>query len=204
MEREYSLSSDEELDVKTVERKISIIEAALEEFNEKGLKFTMDDISKRLGVSKKTIYKVFKDKESLFNEAVDRCYSLIKKSEAQILSDNSLDDVEKLKRVLIVLPDRFKSIDWRKIATLVNIYPDIFKHITHRIDSDWEPTIELIEKLKKEGKIKDISVPIFKIMTEASIKAFISNPMLVANDISYEEALNSMVDILLDGILVDE
>ena len=36
-----------------------IMEATIDEFNEKGVKFTMDDLAKRLTMSKKTIYKVF-------------------------------------------------------------------------------------------------------------------------------------------------
>jgi len=46
--------------------KITILEGALQAFRQKGLKFTMDDIAKILGISKKTIYTVFQDKEALF------------------------------------------------------------------------------------------------------------------------------------------
>jgi AcrR family transcriptional regulator len=44
----------------------AILEGTIQVFNEKGLKFTMDDIASLLGMSKKTIYKVFRDKEELF------------------------------------------------------------------------------------------------------------------------------------------
>ena len=40
---------------------LQILDAAIEAFNEKGVKFTMDDIAKALGISKKTIYTVYKD-----------------------------------------------------------------------------------------------------------------------------------------------
>ena len=36
-----------------------ILEGTVKAFNEKGLKFTMDDVAKLLGISKKTIYTVF-------------------------------------------------------------------------------------------------------------------------------------------------
>ena len=36
-----------------------IIDAAIEEFTQNGLKFTMSDLAKKLGISKKTIYTVF-------------------------------------------------------------------------------------------------------------------------------------------------
>ena len=41
-----------------------IIDTAIEEFTRNGLKFTMNDVAKALGISKKTIYTVYPDKEA--------------------------------------------------------------------------------------------------------------------------------------------
>ena len=54
-----------------------ILEGTLVVFNKKGLKFTMDDLAGQLGISKKTIYTVFRDKEELFLEMVDYLFALI-------------------------------------------------------------------------------------------------------------------------------
>ena len=48
------------------ELKENIMQGTLQAFNQKGLKFTMDDIAKILGISKKTIYQVFRDKEGFW------------------------------------------------------------------------------------------------------------------------------------------
>ena len=40
------------------EKKEEILEATINVFKLKGLRFTMDDIAKELSISKKTIYKV--------------------------------------------------------------------------------------------------------------------------------------------------
>jgi AcrR family transcriptional regulator len=45
-----------------MELKDKIIDAVIEEFNEKGLKFTMDDIARHMGISKRTRYTVVQDK----------------------------------------------------------------------------------------------------------------------------------------------
>ena len=42
-----------------------ILEGTFVVFRDKGAEFTMNDLSKELGMSKKTIYTVFRDKESL-------------------------------------------------------------------------------------------------------------------------------------------
>ena len=73
--------------------KEKIIEATIRVFNQKGLKFTMDDIAKELSMSKKTIYTVFEDKESLLFEMVDYCFDKIKESEDAVLSDETLSKI---------------------------------------------------------------------------------------------------------------
>src|SRR6201982_1040686 len=53
------------------ERRAAIVEAALEEFIARGFAATrLDDIAKRAGVAKGTIYLHFKDKESMFEELI--------------------------------------------------------------------------------------------------------------------------------------
>ena len=56
---------------RAAERRAAIVEAALEEFIARGFAATrLDDIAKRAGVAKGTIYLHFKDKETLFEELV--------------------------------------------------------------------------------------------------------------------------------------
>ncbi len=56
---------------RAAERRQAIIDAALEEFIARGFAATrLDDIAKRAGVAKGTIYLHFRDKESMFEELV--------------------------------------------------------------------------------------------------------------------------------------
>ena len=54
-----------------VELKDRIIETASEAFTTHGIKsITMDDIAASLGISKRTLYEVFQDKESLLTQCI--------------------------------------------------------------------------------------------------------------------------------------
>src|SRR6202030_3436012 len=56
---------------RAAERRAAIVDAAMEEFVARGFAATrLDDIAKRAGVAKGTIYLHFKDKESMFEELV--------------------------------------------------------------------------------------------------------------------------------------
>ena len=181
-----------------------IMEATIDEFNEKGVKFTMDDLAKRLTMSKKSIYKVFKDKEILFIETVDYCFDMIKAGEASILADEELDIVEKVKSILIVLPERYSHIDWRKIYAGKEKFPKAYKEIKRRLETDWNGTIALIEQGIAENKIRPICIPVLKVMVQATIEQFLMNPVLIEYQVSYEEALEEMINIIIGGIQVVE
>ena len=56
---------------KSAERRNAILKAALDEFSERGFAAArLDDVARRAGVAKGTIYLYFKDKEALFQELV--------------------------------------------------------------------------------------------------------------------------------------
>src|SRR5256885_15059173 len=56
---------------RAAERRSAIIEAAMDEFIARGFAATrLDDVAKRAGVAKGTIYLHFKDKEALFEELI--------------------------------------------------------------------------------------------------------------------------------------
>ena len=89
--------------------KNEIMEACITVFNEKGLKFTMDDVAKACHVSKKTMYVIFADKEDMFYKMVDFIFDKIKTAEAAVLKDKTLSTADKIKKVLCVLPEGYQE-----------------------------------------------------------------------------------------------
>lgn len=182
--------------------KEEILKATLQIFNEKGLKFTMDDIAELLKISKKTLYKVFDDKEALFLAMVDYMFDTIKESERAVVEDDSLSTVNKIHKILGVLPEGYKDVDLRQLYLLKEKYPKIYKQVELRLETGWETTIELIEQGIAEGCIQPIRIPILKMMLEASVEQFFQRDILIQNKVSYQDALDEVVNILMEGIKV--
>lgn len=185
-----------------MELKETILEGTIQAFNEKGLKFTMDDVAKVLGMSKKTIYKVFRDKESMFYAMVDYMFDSIKESEQAILEDESMTTIEKVRKILGVMPEGYKDVDFGQLYSLKDKYPAIYKQVEIRLETGWETTIALIEQGIQEGVIREVNIPIVKMMLEASLEQFFQRDILIQNHISYMEALDEVVGIIVDGITV--
>lgn len=178
-----------------------ILEGTMKAFNRKGLKFTMDDIARELAISKKTIYTVFADKESLFLAMVDYMFDHIKESEKAVAQDTSLSTVEKIKKILGVMPEGYKEVDFRQLYLLREKYPAIYKRVEERLETGWETSIALIEQGIEEGVIRPVRIPLLKMMLEAALEQFFQRDILLRNQISYQEALAEVVDILVEGIV---
>lgn len=183
-------------------QKEEILKATLQVFNDKGLKFTMDDIAERMKISKKTLYKVFDDKEALFLDMVDYMFDTIKESERAVVENEDLSTVDKIHKILGVLPEGYKDVDLRQLYLLKDKYPKIYKQVELRLETGWETTIELIEQGISEGCIQPIRIPILKMMLEASVEQFFQRDILVQNKVSYQDALDEVVNILMEGIKV--
>lgn len=180
--------------------KEKILSGTIEVFNENGLKFTMDDIAARLGMSKKTIYTVFDGKEELFICMVDYLFDSISESKQAVLNDQSLDTLGKIRKILCVMPEGYRSIKFRKLYELREKYPEIYKRVEQRLETGWEGTIELIEQGISEGVIKPVSVPLVKMMMEAALEQFFQRDFLIRNKMTYAQALEQIVNVLVDGI----
>lgn len=185
-----------------MELRETILHGTIKAFNQKGLKFTMDDIASILSISKKTIYTVFSDKEQLFLSMVDYLFDNIKVSEQQVLEDKNMSTLEKIRTILGVMPDSYKEIDFRQLYLLKDKYPKIYDQVEKRLETGWETTIALMEQGMEEGVIRKVQIPIVKMMMEASLEQFFKRDILLKQGISYTDALNEVVEILVDGIAV--
>jgi hypothetical protein len=74
--------------------------------------------------------------------------------------------------------------------------------VEERLETGWENTFLLINQGIEEGSIRPIQIPILKTMFEATLEQFFQRDILISNQISYQEALNQVVEILIDGIMV--
>lgn len=179
-----------------------ILEGTIVLFNRNGLKFTMDELAALIHRSKKTIYVVFPDKAALLSSMAEYVFRSIKETEKEIYSTPELETVEKLRKLLGAMPEQYQTVDFRKLYILKDKYPEVYQKVQDGLESGWEPTIDLLKKGMKEGKIRRISIPVFKTMFEATLEQFFQRDVLVENGITYNRALDEVVNIMLDGIVI--
>lgn len=178
-----------------------VYNSAIEEYEEKGLSFTMDDLAKRIGISKKTLYQVINSKEEVINLVIDETRKSIKEKQREILVKNYIDVAQKIRLLLTVLPEYHNLFNYRRLSEIKQSYPQLYTKILDVLNNDWEPTFNLLNQGIEEGKIKKVNIYLFKEMYVAALTSLYSKNSLFECDITYKELIEDIISILLDGII---
>lgn len=67
----------------------------IEEIWEKGMKFSMDDLARRLGISKRTLYEHFSSKVEILETIIEQTAQEFDEKTRQIVEDSNLTLLEK-------------------------------------------------------------------------------------------------------------
>ena len=178
-----------------------VMEACIGTFNEKGIRLTMSDVATRCHISKKTLYLMFDDKEEMLLNAIDHCFDSIKECEKEIYDDPDLSTLEKIKKIMGIMPDRYRDIDFTKGSEFKDVYPSLYKRINERLSNDWDYTISLIERGIKEGVIRsDISIYVLKAVIEGAIDNMLSDKGFKKAGLTYAKALDELIEMIINGI----
>ena len=136
-------------------RKKMILEQAVNMFFNYGIQhITMDDIAEKCGVSKKTIYKYFENKDDLLRQVIELQIKELKKEifENKQISENALQE-------LILFFDYINKLSFSISASfgmeLKKYYPTIFLEVVKNKNSIVLPFLRKnISKGKQEGCYK--------------------------------------------------
>ena len=184
------------------ELRVRILDEAAKLFDEKSMRFTMDDLARSLAMSKKTIYTVFRTKRSIMTATIDRFFAEAYKEQEEILADTSLTTTEQLRRVIGSVPERYIGHDLSQLYVLKDRYPSVYRHWHNCREEYWNAVEVLIKKGIAEGMIRSVSMPILKSMFQRTVEQFFQSDILIKNKIAYRDALSEVADILIDVISV--
>lgn len=176
-----------------------IMKAFIEEIHDKSMKFTMDDLAKRLGISKRTLYEYYPSKVDILNAIIEQTLAEFDEKTEQIIQDGRLPLLEKIKRVITVVPKHNEFYDLRILEQMKRYYPEQWERI-HTALNQWDALRALIEQGIREGLIVEKNVQlIMKLIIDAS-NTTLDRRFFLENSITVSDALNSIVDILLFGL----
>lgn len=172
-----------------------IMNAAITVFNDKGVKFTIDDIASYLSISKKSVYKYFDSKEEIIDSVIELMFEDIERQHYEILALKDIDIVEKLKRILVVNPSMMKTGD-NKLAKLKELYPESYKKIKKHFESNWELTLSVLDECRQLKLVKPVTDNVFKTILIGIFDT-------ATDSDNYTAMVNECIYWLFEGIKVD-
>jgi AcrR family transcriptional regulator len=178
-----------------------IFYGAIEEFRENGVKFTMDSLAARLGISKRTLYETVPSKTDVFEMVIDRTFADVKRQQKEIFENSAMSLEDKLKRLFTIVPSYSEVMDYRRVNEIKRVYPQLYKKIHEYLSSDWDRTIALLEEGMNAGVIRRKNIVVLKVLLLEIFERLLDGSFLIQNNISYEMAMKETLSIVFDGIL---
>ena len=143
-------------------RESSLLEAATSVFMRFGIRsVNMDDMARHLGVSKKTLYQYFKDKDELVDRAVSG-YCMRESKEINEICGRSLNAIDENLEIMKCMLGILKNVHASVQYDLEKYYPEISSRMKEdRARSVFECMLRNLKKGQKEGLYrKDFSAEI--------------------------------------------
>jgi AcrR family transcriptional regulator len=136
--------------------KETILKKSGEIFLKYGFKsITMDDIAQELGISKKTIYKYYKNKVELVDEAITYMHENMHQA-IMCICEKGYNAIEENFEIKKMFKDMFKNSDDSPMYQLEKYYPKTFKKIISNEFSMFKDCIaQNIEKGISEGLYRE-------------------------------------------------
>lgn len=176
-----------------------IIMAAAEEINLRGFKFTMSDLTKRLSVSKSSLYEHFSSKDELIATILGIVLNDFHAQEEKIYQ-SELPIFEKLKAVLTIAPKTFEPFHPRIYDDLRLTYPEEWKKVACFRKERLDRLTALLRQGMKDGIIRPVNLNVVQQMIVCTMNDFISYRFLSENNITYPDAMAAMLDVIIHGL----
>jgi AcrR family transcriptional regulator len=177
-----------------------ILDAAADDLNKRGTKFTIDAVAARVGISKKTLYQYYASKDALITAITDAIIADMVRQRTAILASNA-PLPEKIIKFLTIRPTtigpisdwviedfrRFKPQEWDKIEEFRRQHVDFLA--------------QLMADGQQNGHVRQVDCCVAAKMLYGAITELLNTRFLKDRDLTLQQAMANVTDIFLHGIL---
>lgn len=179
-----------------------IVQTAVESFSTHGIKsITMDDIAASLGISKRTFYEIFSDKESLLEECI-----LNEQQNTDALIKNILDTSSNVLEVILRCYqwtiEKFHATN-RKFFEDIKKYPKAYELVKRNHNRSSEDTVNFFKEGVKQDLFRsDVNFAIVNLLVRGQIDLLMNSN--ICDEYSFLEVYESIMFTFLRGISTEK
>lgn len=169
-------------------------------------KVTMEEIAAELGISKKTLYKHFSNKDHILKELVHTSKCEVDDFIENLMRNRTMPFLDKLESFLNFIAKMATKIEGPMVKDLMRNHPEIWKDIDEfRTKKAYKHLSMLIEEGKKAGVFRDdIHTEVVVVAYVAAIHSLINPEILAKLPVSADQAYKDVIRILFQGIFTGE
>lgn len=185
-----------------VELRERIVTVATEAFTSKGIKsITMDDIAALLGISKRTLYEVFLDKESLLKE----CILVAQAKRDKFLQEVYAGSHNVLEVILAVFQKNIEIFHKtnKRFFEDIKKYPKVYELMKNRQDSDSNKTISFFKTGVAQGIFRsDVNFAIVNLLVREQFDVLLNTD--ICHEYPFIEVYESIMFTYIRGISTEK
>ncbi|WP_296954459.1 TetR/AcrR family transcriptional regulator [uncultured Dialister sp.] len=180
-----------------------LIKATLEEMKTRSLKFTMDDLARKLHASKSSIYKVVDSKEDLIRLVVHWAMDIFERKEEILIHGKG-----PVNSRLIEFCGLFFKTFWYMpkpvYEDLQNKYEDIWKEWDDYRESKFDDIMRFLEEGVKTGEYRPVNLKIVRQCVFHAAWGMTDPKFLAEMNMTGSDMLEALEDIILNGLKAGE
>lgn len=191
----------------TMDKRNYILETSMKLFMKYGIRaITMDRISDELGISKRTIYELFRDKDDLIYQAI-RHFASEKKKETEHLVQNSENVIHTIFQLATHQATQMREVNPQFTHDLKKYHTRVFRIISEDKDiRDYSLTRKFLDNGMKQGLFRtDLDMDIVNQFLHLLIdKAFGHETDPALEQYSHREIFNNIFLTYIRGISTEK
>ncbi len=177
-----------------------ILFAAAAELNARGVKFTVDSVAARLGISKKTIYQYYASKEELITRIIEAALADVAAQRNEALAGPG-NFIAKLTALITSEPKLFGRINYWVLDDIKRYLPSEWERITCFRQKLAGDVSRILEAGIQSGDIRPVNTTVAAQILLRACDDYLDYRFLEANNLTFGDALQALNDIFQYGVL---
>ncbi|MEW6196391.1 MAG: TetR/AcrR family transcriptional regulator [Bacteroidota bacterium] len=169
-------------------------------------KTTMEEIADELGISKKTLYKHFTNKEHILKEIIKNAKCEVRDFVGSLVANQELEFFDKIKKIMEYFAERAPKMNTQMMRDIFKNHPEIWKEVHEEIEGKAQNHFSmLVEQGIQSGFIRnDINPELITMVYFGAIHNIYKTEMLAKLPVSTEQIPSYVAKIIFEGIYSDE
>ena len=176
-----------------------LVQATLEEMKSRSLKFTMDDLARKLHVSKSSIYKMVESKEDLVRLVMHWAMERFdRKAETLLHGEGPVN--RRLMAFCGLFFDTFWYLPDAVNEDLESRYEDIWKEWESYRESKFDDMVALLKEGVDKGEYRKVNLPVVRQCVFYAARGLTDPDFLRKMNMTGRDVLELLEDIMLKGL----